>query len=174
MAIGKTGPGGHLLTAWNLADVNNPQLAAANLGLTDANGIAIGQVVFSWNSGAQNDYANGTTALLAQAVSLVGGNQYKVTLSLAFASQISAVGSGLCQVYVQDSAALIHPNVDKIKACAASSPAVGYVFSGTGVGLIAPSVNVSDTFTINVGETTSGGAMRVTANSINFLIERVA
>ena len=167
MAVGETGPGGHLLTAWNLADVNNPQLAAANLGLTDANGIAVGQVVAQTNGpGSQTDYSTAAT-VFTLVVPMINGQQYEISLK-AEGTQVTNA-STVAQVYVSDSLGLIPTTF--MKGCMAAIALNGFLAGGASQVLTATST-ASNTFTITASS--ASAAYRIAAHNVAFSVKRVS
>jgi hypothetical protein len=167
MAVGETGPGGHLLTAWNLADIPNPQLAVANLGLTDANGIVVGQVVAQTNGpGTQTDYSTAAT-VFTLVVPMINGQQYEISLK-GEGQQVTNAGAP-AQVYVSDSLALIPTTF--MKGCMASVAVNGFLAAGASQVLTATST-ASNTFTVTASS--SAAAFRIAAHNVAFSVKRVS
>jgi hypothetical protein len=167
MAVGETGPGGHLLTAWNLADIPNPQLAVANLGLTDANGVAIGQVVATGiGPGTQTDYSTAATVFTVVAP-MVNGQQYEISLK-AEGQQVTNASTA-SQVYVSDSLGLIPTSF--LKGVMAGAAINGFLGGGASEVITATST-ASNTFTVTASAT--AGAYRIAAHAVAFSIKRVS
>jgi hypothetical protein len=171
MAVGETGPGGHLLTAWNLADVNNVATAVANLGgpflKADANGIAIGQVVAQANGpGSQTDYSTAATVFTVVAP-MINGQQYEISLK-GEGTQVTNA-STVAQVYVSDSLGLIPTTF--MKGCMAAIALNGFLGGGASQVLTATST-ASNTFTITASS--ASAAYRIAAHNVAFSVKRVS
>lgn len=173
MAVGEVGPGGHLLTAWNLADVPSPATARTNLGLVDANGVAVGGLVAqTWGPASATNYGSGTTTAFTLAVPLLAGNTYRVDLTCDQAQQITSNSSGPSQIYATDSGSLLHAPLSGVKAFLAANMTVNAYITGSGFDTITPVSSVTDTFTVSVAVATN--SLAVIAFGIGLVVTRVA
>lgn len=166
MTVAETGPGGHLLTAWNLADLNSVPTALLNLGLVDANGVLVGGLMAQFNGpGGSTDYSTPATVFTVM-VPMINGQSYEIALK-AEGQQVTAA-SAPSQVYVGDSMGLIPTTF--LKGVMANL-AIGAFLGGGATEVITATSTGNNTFTVTASAT--AGAYRVAANAIAFSVKRV-
>lgn len=164
MAVGEVGPGGHLLTAWNLADLNNVTTALTNLGLIDANGNMVGQLIGRDLGPASNTSFSSMATAAGFNAAVADGSQYWIEGRVLGTQQTA---NGLTEFQLSTDDGIV--NTVRFVSTTVTS---GNEYAGGGGTLYVPTASRTTSFTLSVF--TSGGTFLVGAGAAEIVAWRVA